>query len=1016
MADRTIRSVLRAETAAYQRDMAAAAKATEAVGDAGVKASQKGQNAFAILSASARANEQAWSEVGQTLTGIGAVMSGMGATVLAVGINYNTLQQQSRAALTTLTGSAEAANAQMDKLDAFARNSPFAKQTFIQAQQQMLGFGIEASKVIPYLDAIQNAVAAFGGSNQQISDIAFIMSQISAAGKITATDLMQLGQRGVDAATLIGSRMGMTGAEIREAITAGTLDAGQALDALAGGMADRFDGAADNVKDTMVGAFDRVKAAFRDLASEMAEPLVGKEGGGFLIDAANTSADFLRAVQALPAPVKMAGGAVFGLTAAVTLAGGAFMTLAPRIQSSVASAKELAPAAAAAGKAMLTWQNAGRAAVAIAGVALATTDLTDNLEYANTLNGAMMGMIAGPWGAAMGAASGWVMDYANAQKSAERDTSGLTASLDRQTGALTDNSRAWIATSLGSAREQFEALGISASDVTTAIAEGGPALEAMIARIESLRTGDPIGDLGVANLSFLVRTLSGDVTEAQDEFLGIDAAAKEAGAGVSSGMQMGMDAVAGFTQALRDNVDAMRAQRAEALRAMDADLNYAQSLLDARNAMKSVEEGGKGLAGSLRGVRNASEATTQRQIDGMKVLQDLRSSWDGLSDEAQRAPGALKSARRAFLDTAADMEMPRKAARRLADEIYQIPEKRATKVSLEGEQAVLGAATAIGIALDRATRDRTVRIGVSGPGVGAGSIGQPNADGGTIGRYDIGGTVAGQRDPYGDKVLAYLAPGEEVISNRYGQADRHRDLLKAINGNRFADGTNGALAASAGVTTSGMNIARELRFVGMGLKELRKELKASTKTWEGIKGERDAVRSARDSLASAIQGNYRTGMFQQPQNAWAAGASLNPMATLRSDLANLQSLDKARRQLSKKGVKGSALDALLQEGSLSDVQALAGMSKRELRQYSNLYGQREQLLGNVSTAAGNAAYGAELKTLNKEVRGLRQDNKRLEKAVKEAGKKNSKDTSKGVAKATSAARRGESARAGRNAR
>lgn len=68
---------------------------------------------------------------------------------------YNTLQQSSRAALTTLLGGAEAANAQMDKLDEFARSSPFAKQVFIQAQQQLIGFGYSAKDVLPTLDAIQ---------------------------------------------------------------------------------------------------------------------------------------------------------------------------------------------------------------------------------------------------------------------------------------------------------------------------------------------------------------------------------------------------------------------------------------------------------------------------------------------------------------------------------------------------------------------------------------------------------------------------------------------------------------------------------------------------------------------------------------------------------------------------------------------------------------------------------------------------------------------------------------------
>lgn len=93
-----------------------------------------------------------------TTTAVGA----LGIAALKVGVDYNRMQQSSRAALKTLLGSAEAANAQMDKLDDFARNSPFSKAVFIQAQQQLLGFGVAANDVIPALDAIQNAVASMG--------------------------------------------------------------------------------------------------------------------------------------------------------------------------------------------------------------------------------------------------------------------------------------------------------------------------------------------------------------------------------------------------------------------------------------------------------------------------------------------------------------------------------------------------------------------------------------------------------------------------------------------------------------------------------------------------------------------------------------------------------------------------------------------------------------------------------------------------------------------------------------
>lgn len=66
-----------------------------------------------------------------TTVAAGAAMVGLGAAVFKTGVDYN---------------------AQMDLLDDFARNSPFAKDVFIRAQQQLIGFGIAAEDVIPTRD------------------------------------------------------------------------------------------------------------------------------------------------------------------------------------------------------------------------------------------------------------------------------------------------------------------------------------------------------------------------------------------------------------------------------------------------------------------------------------------------------------------------------------------------------------------------------------------------------------------------------------------------------------------------------------------------------------------------------------------------------------------------------------------------------------------------------------------------------------------------------------------------
>lgn len=76
------------------------------------------------------------------------------------------------------------------------------------------------------------------------------------------------------------------------------------------------------------------------------------------------------------------------------------------------------------------------------------------------------------------------------------------------------------------------------------------------------------------------------------------------------------------------------------------------------------------------------------------------------------------------------------------------------------------------------------------------------AIGGGIGHHADGGTVRGPRWPYGDKVLIMAAPGEEVVSNRYGQADRYRASRMADGGTvgrmDYARASNSGSRASQG--------------------------------------------------------------------------------------------------------------------------------------------------------------------------------------------------------------------------
>lgn len=262
---------------------------------------QAAESGFGKLGSAVKAGTVA---MAASFTAATAATIGLGVAAFNVGASYNILQQSSRAALATLLGGAEAANVQMDKLDAFAKTSPFAKQVFITAQQQLLGFGVEAQRVIPILDAVQNAVAAVGGNNDQVGQVTYALAQMQGQGKLTGETLNQLGQYGIDAASILGDKFGETGAEIRRlASKPGGIPVSEIWDPLVEGLMERFGGATDAIKEQFVGATDRIKGAWRDIGSTLATPFIDPHGGGMAVVWANQVADALRALEQKARPL-----------------------------------------------------------------------------------------------------------------------------------------------------------------------------------------------------------------------------------------------------------------------------------------------------------------------------------------------------------------------------------------------------------------------------------------------------------------------------------------------------------------------------------------------------------------------------------------------------------------------------------------------------------------------------------------------------------------------------------------
>ena len=505
----------------------------------------KNTSAFDKASNNIKANAADYQTLGVAMAGIGATMTAAALAVAKTGIEYNVLQQSSRAALGVIMGSAAAANAQMDKLDAFARTSPFSKQVFIEAQRGLASFGVEASKILPYLDAIQNSVAAMGGSNNEIAAIAEIFAKIKSQGKMTARELQQLAVYGIDAATLIGDAMGKTGEQIRKDITSGALGADQALDALAQGMQGRFGGAADAVKDQFEGAIDRVKAAFRDFSSSAMTPFVDPKGGGWLVDWTNSLADMIRYMDLLPGPVKTGVAVLTGLGGVALTAAGGFMVLAPRLLA----AKE------------------------------ALDRLSESSRLASGISSAF-GALRGaalPVAGALGLAVAAFVMFANHQKQFRADVEEYKATINELANAgktleegatqqalenlTTSDIIPWFQRFSTAGRDFKDVLadaGISVVDFAEAIGHGGDKAQEMQAHLEALQASGQISTQDFLILNEALWEMTGKADAAKGEVQDLaDAEAELAGStdGAAEAMDAAADAVDRYRTALQDLVD-----------------------------------------------------------------------------------------------------------------------------------------------------------------------------------------------------------------------------------------------------------------------------------------------------------------------------------------------------------------------------------------------------------------------------------------------------------------------------
>lgn len=233
----------------------------------------------------------------------GLALAGLGATAVVTGSQFNILQQVVNATLPSILGSAEASKALLVQVNALNDTSPFARSAFLELTRVLAGFGVEAAQITPTIDAIQQAVAATGGGEQDLLELGNAFAKIASTGRLTGDILQSFTVRGIDAIQLLAAETGKTASVIRDEMSSGLLDATTTINTLSKAISTRFAGATDAVAKNFPGALDRVKARLRDFGAALTKAFINPEGGGALVDLFNAVATAISAVTKIITPI-----------------------------------------------------------------------------------------------------------------------------------------------------------------------------------------------------------------------------------------------------------------------------------------------------------------------------------------------------------------------------------------------------------------------------------------------------------------------------------------------------------------------------------------------------------------------------------------------------------------------------------------------------------------------------------------------------------------------------------------
>lgn len=205
-------------------------------------------------------------------TAVSALSSALIAGGKAI-LDYSARMEQTKIAFTSLIGNSQKATKHLEDLKRFAIDTPFEFEGLATASQRLQGANVELEKVIPLMTSIGNIVSATGATTEdRLNGITTAIAQMIGKTKVSAEEMEQLSERGVQGWAILSEATGKTQAELRKLSEQGKLSADVMVAALQKIGREKFGDAMEKQSKTFNGAISSIKDILMQTAEKAFAP------------------------------------------------------------------------------------------------------------------------------------------------------------------------------------------------------------------------------------------------------------------------------------------------------------------------------------------------------------------------------------------------------------------------------------------------------------------------------------------------------------------------------------------------------------------------------------------------------------------------------------------------------------------------------------------------------------------------------------------------------------------------